>query len=80
MEKQTDVGLVFGEVLRKHRKAAGLSQEELALDSSLDRTYISMLERGQRQPSLQTVLAIAKRLKVPAGELVSQVESLINKR
>ena len=49
----------FGIVLRDLRHARSLSQEALALESDLDRTFISLMERGLRQPSLTTVLQLS---------------------
>lgn len=71
MEKPTAkrVAKAFGEALREQRLTAGLSQEALALSSGFDRTYISLLERGGRQPTLTTIIAIAEILKVPALDL-----------
>lgn len=68
---------VFGTVLRQLRTRKGLSQESLALEGGLDRTYISLLERGLRQPSLTTILLLSKVLGIKASELVSQVESML---
>ena len=76
--KQSGADQIFGDVLRELRKGAGVTQETLALDAGLDRTYISMLERGQRQPTLQTLLAIARCLGVPAAEIVAMVESRLS--
>jgi transcriptional regulator with XRE-family HTH domain len=45
---------VFGEHLRQVRKEARLSQEELGFRTGLDRTYISLLERGKKSPTLVT--------------------------
>ncbi|WP_164170598.1 helix-turn-helix domain-containing protein [Stenotrophomonas maltophilia] len=61
---------VFGDVLRQTRTGVGLSQQELALRAELDRTYISLLERGKRQPSLVTLLALADAMAIDAAELV----------
>lgn len=72
--------IAFGEVLRTKRKEAGLSQEKLALDVGLERTFISMMERGQRQPSLTTLLKIAPALGCSAADLVADVEYLLSKR
>jgi len=69
--------IAFGEVLRKKRKEAGLSQEKLALDAGLERTFISMMERGQRQPTLTTLLKIASVLECTAADLVTDVERLL---
>ena len=53
------VGVAFGKVLRELREEKGLSQEELAADAELDRTYPSLLERGKRTPSLTILFEIA---------------------
>lgn len=67
----------FGQVLKELRKEKGLSQEELAHESGLDRTFISLLERGKRQPSLGTIINIASVLKLDASSLVQKVEVLL---
>lgn len=48
----------FGEALSKARKARGLSQEDFSIESS--RTYVSMLERGMKSPTLTKVEALAR--------------------
>ncbi|MBO8129617.1 MAG: helix-turn-helix transcriptional regulator [Peptococcaceae bacterium] len=68
----------FGIALRKHRKALLLSQEELAHRCELDRTFISLLERGQRKPTLNTIFTISKSLNIKASELIQEVELLID--
>lgn len=65
---------VFGNVLRALRNERGLSQEALALEADLDRTFISMLERGQRLPSIATLLAVASPLGLTGAELMARVE------
>lgn len=75
--KQRGADQVFGEVLRELRKGVGVTQETLALDAGLDRTFISMLERGHRQPTLQTLLTLARCLGIPASEMVARVEAQI---
>lgn len=52
----------FGRALKDLRAARGLSQEALATRSGLHRTYISILERGLRSPTLETIAALAKAL------------------
>lgn len=64
----------FGTVLRRMRTAKGLSQERLALEGNIDRTFISMLERGIRQPSLTSLILIAEVLGISASELMAAVE------
>lgn len=65
----------FGTVLRRLRKKALLSQEQLGFEAGLERNFISMLELGQRQPTLTTIEKISVALKMTASELVAQVEA-----
>ena len=60
----------FGKKLRQVRNDKGISQEKLALDIGFDRTYISLLERGKRNPSLITINRIAEYLCINPQELV----------
>lgn len=53
---------ILGENVRRARKHAGLSQEKLGLAIDIDRTYISGIERGIRNPSLDVITKIAKHL------------------
>lgn len=69
----------FGLVLRRLRTEKNMSQEKLALEGGLDRTFISMLERGQRQPSLTTIIQIAGVLDVSPSDLVAIVVHEIHK-
>ncbi|MCR9096302.1 MAG: helix-turn-helix domain-containing protein [bacterium] len=64
----------FGVVIRRRREVAGLSQEGLADAAGLHRTYISLLERGQRNPSLEVIAALAEGLETTMASLVSEVE------
>lgn len=66
--------IAFGRVLRKLRIKAGLTQEQLGFEADLRRTYISILELGQQQPSLATILKLAAALELPAGKLIALVE------
>lgn len=70
----------FGLVLRKVRLEAGLSQEALAGFAGLDRTYISLLERGLRQPTLSTLIHLASAIGVTPHSLVEQTELEIRAR
>lgn len=63
----------FGDTLRSLRNKAELSQEKLAFQCDLDRTYISLLERGLRQPSLTTLFSIANALDIKPESLVKKV-------
>jgi transcriptional regulator with XRE-family HTH domain len=64
----------FGKILRELRVERSLSQEKLALEAGLDRTFISMLERSIRQPSLGTVFALASVLDLAPSALIAIVE------
>jgi transcriptional regulator with XRE-family HTH domain len=59
----------FGERVRELRQAKGLSQEELAFKTGVHRTYLGGIERGERNPSLKNIAAIAKALGVTLSEL-----------
>lgn len=76
---KSKVARAFGEALRMARKEAGLSQEALALQSGIDRTFVSMLERGIRQPALSTVFALSAVLSVTPGKLVEQAARLLGR-
>lgn len=70
----SDFATVFGTVLRRVRKQAGLSQEELGFEAELQRNYISMMELGRYQPTLSTVFKLAFALNTTPSDLVEQVE------
>lgn len=69
--------VAFGNVLRQLRQEAGLTQEALGFEADLRRTYISILELGQQQPTLTTILKLAKPLRHPASEIVRRVEDVL---
>lgn len=60
----------FGTEVRRRRRAAKLTLEDLAERASLTPNYLGTIETGKRDPSLSTVLALAKALKVRPGELL----------
>ncbi|MBK9517376.1 MAG: helix-turn-helix transcriptional regulator [Anaeromyxobacter sp.] len=61
----------LGERIRDHRKHRGLTQENLAESLELSVAYVSLIERGGRNPPYTTVVAIARALGVPATRLVA---------
>lgn len=63
----------FGKTLRRLREASNLTQEDLAFECGLDRTYISLLERGLRQPSLTTIFLVADAVGLSASRLVAKI-------
>jgi transcriptional regulator with XRE-family HTH domain len=60
----------FGEKVRELRRARGLSQEELAFRAGIHRNYLGGIERGERNPALDNISAIAKALGVNLSELL----------
>lgn len=74
-----DEAVAFGKVLRRLRKKAGLTQEQLGLEADLRRTYISILELGQQQPSLNTLIKLARALNMPASDLMAAVETELSR-
>lgn len=74
MAKADQLAVAFGQVLRDRRLAAGLSQEKLALEAGVDRTFVSLLERGGRQPTLSTLWRLAEALSVAPIDLIAGVE------
>ncbi|MBL7739491.1 MAG: helix-turn-helix transcriptional regulator [Chitinophagaceae bacterium] len=70
-----EVDRIFGIVLKELRNQKKISQNDLADLAELDRTYISLLERGLRQPTIETVFKISEALKIKASVLIQKVES-----
>ena len=63
----------FGSRVREQRRGRGLSQEGLAEEAGLHRTYIGSVERGERNISLINILVLAEALEVDAGELITEL-------
>lgn len=61
----------FGKNVQTIRKQKGISQEKLAEMVGIHRTYLSLVEKGNRNPSLKTIYRIAKALKVNSRQLLS---------
>ena len=70
----------FGEVIRDLRKTNQISQEKLAEVSNLDRSFISLLECGHKQPSLITIFQLAKAFNLSASKILSLVEKRISEQ
>ena len=67
------VSIAFGIRLRKIRLAQDISQDVLADISTIHRTEISLLERGQREPRIGIVIKLAKALRVPVSDLTTDL-------
>ncbi len=63
----------IGENIRKYRIQKDISQEELAYQAELDRTYISGIERGERNISVITIKKISEALKMEIAGLINGV-------
>lgn len=61
----------LGRNIRKLRKDIGLTQEQLAYEAEIDRSYMGAIERGERNISLLTLMKIAQCLKVDITELLA---------
>ncbi|MFI5381827.1 MAG: helix-turn-helix domain-containing protein, partial [Tepidisphaerales bacterium] len=59
---------MVGRELRKAREAAGLSQEQLAFQAGVHRTYVSMLERDKKSPTLTVLFRLCKALGITAAQ------------
>jgi transcriptional regulator with XRE-family HTH domain len=70
----------FGDALRQLRKDRGISQEGLALKSGLNRGYYGDVERGERNIALANILKIANALELPASQIHTRAERLLNER
>lgn len=66
-----------GVALRRLWKARGLSQEQLGLESGVQRNFISLIELGQNQPTISTLSKLARALGIKASELVAEAESIV---
>lgn len=65
-----DVKVEYGKKVREIRKKEGVSQEDLADLAGLDRTYISDIENGKRNVSIETIFKIADALKTTVNEFL----------
>lgn len=71
-----DSAKLFGKVLRAARLEKKMSQEELALTADVARNFVSLIERGINQPTIQILFRLAGALGIPASKLIKRVEDL----
>lgn len=67
----------FGAVIRRLRRENNLSQEKLALDSGIDRSFLSNIEGGKQQPSLVTIFSVANALNIIPSKIITELELLL---
>jgi len=68
-------GPAFGQVLRRVRKDAGLTQEQLALEAEVERNFVSLIERGINQPTIRVLFKLAKALGTTPSRMLLEVEA-----
>jgi transcriptional regulator with XRE-family HTH domain len=68
----------FARVLRREREAKGFSQERLAHKAGLHRTYLGLIERGLRKPTIEVGYALARALGMPLSELIREAEKKLH--
>lgn len=66
--------MAFAKIMRKCRKHRGLSQEQLAEEADVDQTYVSLVERGKRNPSIDIADRLARALGTKLSLLVEEAE------
>ena len=73
-QSRSQILKAFGYLIKQRRIQQGISQEELGFRANLDRTYISGLERGVRNPSLTALVSLAKGLGISVSSLLDALE------
>ena len=73
MKKVHGLAKAFGKILAEERNKKNISQEQLAEMIDSNNVYVSLLENGQRQPSLNAVILLAKALNISPSELMQRV-------
>jgi transcriptional regulator with XRE-family HTH domain len=69
-----DPAIAFGLVLRTVRKAARLTQEQVALAADVERNFVSLMERGINQPTVRVIFKLARALEISPSALMNLVE------
>ena len=67
--------VALGATIRERRKELGMSQESLASEADVDRTYVGGLERGSRNPTLKILWRLARALDLSPAELIARTEA-----
>jgi len=71
--------IIVGKVIQELREKKGFSQEVLSGFADIGRTHLSMIERGIRKPTLDTLFKISNALDVKASEIVQKIELELKK-
>jgi transcriptional regulator with XRE-family HTH domain len=70
----------FSRVVKRHREKSGLSRAALAERAGLHQTYVGLLEREARSPSLDTAKALAEALGLPLARMIAEAERASRRR
>jgi len=73
--RKESFAVLFGDRVRTHRMAHDWTQERLAEVTGLHFTYVSSVERGERNVTLRNILRLAEALEIDPGELVSGIRT-----
>lgn len=65
---------MLGEEIRKARRKAQLTQEELAFEAGISRNYVSLLELNEKSPTVDVLLRICRALGVSAAGMIRKIE------
>jgi transcriptional regulator with XRE-family HTH domain len=65
---------MLGDELRKAREKAGMTQEELAFKAQVHRTYVSLLERDKKSPTLNMLFRLCEAMGASASRIVAKIE------
>lgn len=68
----------FGLDFREFRETKQISQERLALEAGLDRTFVSMIERGIRSPTVRSVVQLTATLEVRPSQILARMEQMLD--
>ena len=69
--------MAFGKAVRLARKSMGISQDSFADLSGLHRTYIGAIERGEKNPTLNSIFRLATALQIPPHKLIEKTLSML---
>jgi transcriptional regulator with XRE-family HTH domain len=78
--RNLEMSTAFATVLKKHRRAKGISQELLAEKADIHPTHVGLIERSLRNPSLNVAQAIADALDLSLTQMVAEAEQLQKKK
>jgi transcriptional regulator with XRE-family HTH domain len=69
----------FGQEIKEAREGMGLSQEALAFEAEIHRTYVSLIERGLKSPTLTVIVRLGRALNVKPSQLIRRTETRLRR-